>query len=606
MKGISIISIWAVLSFSASLWAQGGHPARKQAADEPELPRNHVSLVENKMGTLLQMIRYAYVEDVDLAPIVEKGIVNILEQLDPHSAYIAAKDLKRTNEPLVGNFDGIGVSFQIFEDSVMIIDVISGGPSRKVGLLPGDKIVRIDTMDATGKNATTHFVFTHLRGKKGTKVEVGVKRKGVEEIMFFEIERDKIPLHSVDTYFMLDKKNGYLQLDRFSRTSAEEVADALADLKKQGMKNLVLDLRGNTGGYLDVAVDLVDQFLPKDRLVVYMEGKAQGREEFHTTGKGLFTEGRMVVMIDENSASASEILAGALQDWDRALLVGRRSFGKGLVQRPFNLPDHSNVRLTIARYYTPSGRCIQKPYKDGLEAYYKDIMNRYRHGEMVHPDSIRLPDSLRYHTAGGRVVYGGGGIMPDVFVPADTLRASDYYIALRSKNLLNRFVLHVLDGNREEYKRKYPDFKTFCERFEPDSAFMQSFYDYAEEKGVPHTNFKEAQAGRFLQDLLKEMQADTNLGKARTYTEYMRNVFWDEARINDYLLQKAQKEDENQRIYDETSDKFLRVQLKALFASNLFGPGYFYQVSKEIDEAFQKAVQVLNDKALFERTGIHD
>lgn len=606
MKGISIISIWAVLSFSASLWAQGGHPARKQAADEPELPRNHVSLVENKMGTLLQMIRYAYVEDVDLAPIVEKGIVNILEQLDPHSAYIAAKDLKRTNEPLVGNFDGIGVSFQIFEDSVMIIDVISGGPSRKVGLLPGDKIVRIDTMDATGKNATTHFVFTHLRGKKGTKVEVGVKRKGVEEIMFFEIERDKIPLHSVDTYFMLDKKNGYLQLDRFSRTSAEEVADALADLKKQGMKNLVLDLRGNTGGYLDVAVDLVDQFLPKDRLVVYMEGKAQGREEFHTTGKGLFTEGRMVVMIDENSASASEILAGALQDWDRALLVGRRSFGKGLVQRPFNLPDHSNVRLTIARYYTPSGRCIQKPYKDGLEAYYKDIMNRYRHGEMVHPDSIRLPDSLRYHTAGGRVVYGGGGIMPDVFVPADTLRASDYYIALRSKNLLNRFVLHVLDGNREEYKRKYPDFKTFCERFEPDSAFMQSFYDYAEEKGVPHTNFKEAQAGRFLQDLLKEMQADTNLGKARTYIEYMRNVFWDEARINDYLLQKAQKEDENQRIYDETSDKFLRVQLKALFASNLFGPGYFYQVSKEIDEAFQKAVQVLNDKALFERTGIHD
>lgn len=606
MKGISIVFMWAVLSFSASLWAQGGHPARKQAADEPELPRNHVSLVENKMGTLLQMIRYAYVEDVDLAPIVEKGIVNILEQLDPHSAYIAAKDLKRTNEPLVGNFDGIGVSFQIFEDSVMIIDVISGGPSRKVGLLPGDKIVRIDTMDATGKNATTHFVFTHLRGKKGTKVEVGVKRKGVEEIMFFEIERDKIPLHSVDTYFMLDKKNGYLQLDRFSRTSAEEVADALADLKKQGMKNLVLDLRGNTGGYLDVAVDLVDQFLPKDRLVVYMEGKAQGREEFHTTGKGLFTEGRMVVMIDENSASASEILAGALQDWDRALLVGRRSFGKGLVQRPFNLPDHSNVRLTIARYYTPSGRCIQKPYKDGLEAYYKDIMNRYRHGEMVHPDSIRLPDSLRYHTAGDRVVYGGGGIMPDVFVPADTLRASDYYIALRSKNLLNRFVLHVLDGSREEYKRKYPDFKTFCEHFEPDSAFMQSFYDYAEEKGVPHTNFKEAQAGRFLQDLLKEMQADTNLGKARTYTEYMRNVFWDEARINDYLLQKAQKEDENQRIYDETSDKFLRVQLKALFASNLFGTGYFYQVSKEIDEAFQKAVQVLNDKALFERTGIHD
>ncbi|MCM1169889.1 MAG: S41 family peptidase [Bacteroides sp.] len=593
------------LVFVLALPAQTGKN-RKVEPEAEELPRNHVSLVENKMGTLLQMIRYAYVEDVDMSPIVEKGIVNILEQLDPHSAYIAAKDLKRTNEPLVGNFDGIGVSFQIFEDSVMVVDVISGGPAQKVGVLPGDRIVRIDTLDATGKNANTNFVFTHLRGKKGTRVEVGIRRKGEPETMVFEIERDKIPLHSVDTYFMIDKRNGYIQLDRFSRTSAEEVAAALADLKKQGMKNLILDLRGNTGGYLDIAVSLADQFLPKDRLVVYMQGKAQEREEFRTTGKGLFIEGRMVVMIDENSASASEILAGALQDWDRAIVVGRRSFGKGLVQRPFNLPDQSNVRLTIARYYTPSGRCIQKPYKDGMEAYYKDIMNRYRHGEMVHPDSVRMPDSLRYYTAGNRLVYGGGGIMPDVFVPADTTRASDYYVALRSKNLLNRYVLSVLDKERDAYKARYPDFKTFYENFEADSAFMQEFYGYAAKKGVPHNNFKEAQASRFLQDMLKEMQADTTLKTARNYAEYMRNVLWDEARMNAYLLEKAQKEDENQRIYNDNSDRFLRAQIKALFASNLYGTPYFYRVTKEVDDAFSTAVRVLNDKALFDKMGIHD
>lgn len=603
MKRITLALIALVLSIP--LCAQNER-SKKQNQEEEAFPRNHVSLVENKMGTLLQMIRYAYVEDIDMAPMVEKGIVNLLEQLDPHSAYIAAKDVKRANEPLVGNFDGIGVSFQVFDDSIMIVDVISGGPSQKVGLLPGDRIVRIDTMDATGKNANTQFVFKNLRGKKGTKVEVGIRRRGVAETMFFEIERDKIPLHSVDTYFMIDKKNAYLQLDRFSRTSAEEVAAALTDLKKQGMKNLILDLRGNTGGYLDIAVSLADQFLSKNRLVVYMQGKAQEREDFRTTGKGLFTEGRMVVLIDENSASASEILSGALQDWDRAVIVGRRSFGKGLVQRPFNLPDHSNVRLTIARYYTPSGRCIQKPYKDGMEAYYKDIMNRYRHGEMVHPDSIKLPDSLRYYTDGKRVVYGGGGIMPDVFVPADTVRASDYYIALRSKNLLNRYVLHVLDGNREYYQRKYPDFKTFEKDFHVDSAFMQAFYDYAGEKGVPHNNFKQAQANRFLQDLIREMQADTTLKRVQTYGEYMDKVLWDEARIRSYLQEKAQKEDLAQEAYNETSDRFLRVQLKALFASNLFGTPYFYRVTKEVDEAFERAVQVLNDKALFERMGIHD
>lgn len=602
----TLYTLLCLLLLCGSLWPQNARQGKKNDSEQPEFPRNHAALVENKMGALLQMIRYAYVEDVDMAPIVEKGITGILEQLDPHSAYIPAKDLERTNEPLVGNFDGIGVSFQIYEDSVVVIDVISGGPAEKVGMQPGDRIVTIDTLQATGKNATTNFVFTHLRGKKGTKVEVGIKRKGKEDLILFEIIRDKIPLHSVDTYFMVDKRIGYIRLDRFSRTSAEEVAAALTDLKKQGMRNLILDLRGNTGGYLDIAVDLADQFLPKDRLVVYMQGKAQPREEYRTTGKGLFTEGRMVVMIDENSASASEILSGTLQDWDRAILVGRRSFGKGLVQRPFNMPDKSNVRLTIARYYTPSGRCIQKPYKDGMEAYYKDLMNRYRHGEMVNPDSIHLPDSLRYHTAGNRVVYGGGGIMPDVFVPADTQRASDYYIALRSKNLLNKFVLGILDGERESYLKRYPEFKAFDKGFEIDDAFMEKFYAYAGEKGVPHTNFKAAQAQKFLQDMLKEMQADSMLSEVGTYGEYMEKVLWDETRMKEYLRRKAVQEDENQRMYAEASDKFLRAQIKALLASNLYGAKYYYQVTKDVDEAFQRALRVIEDKALFEKNGIHD
>lgn len=604
---------WAFMVFFLSwtaiqpLAAQGSRSPHRNSGDvEIELPRNSPALVEQKMGGLLQMIRFAYVEDIDMAPVVEKGIVEILEELDPHSAYISAKDVKKANEPLVGNFDGIGVSFQPNNDSIVIIEVIAGGPSAKVGLLAGDKIVRIDSLDATGKNATRDFVFKHLRGKKGTQVEVGIKRKGVPEVMDFEIVRDKIPLHSVNTYFMIDKENGYIMLDRFSRTSMDEIRAALTDLKQQGMKNLILDLRGNSGGYLDVAVDLADEFLPKDELVVYMQGKAQPKETFHATKKGLFTKGRMVVMVDEGSASASEIVSGALQDWDRAVIVGRRTFGKGLVQRPFNLSDGSQVRLTIARYYTPSGRCIQKPYKDGLEAYYQDIMNRYRHGEMVNPDSVNLPDSLRYQTMGGRTVYGGGGIMPDVFVAVDTQRASDYYVALRSKNLLNRFVLGVLENDREQFLETYPDFESFYKDCGMNDTFMQKFYDYAAEKGVPHTNFKEAQAGKFLQELLNAMQADTALDEARSYEDYMSRVLWSQDSMQAYLMERAKAEDARQREYAEASDKYLKAQIKALLASNLYGSKYYYQVTKDVDEAFARALAVLKDKKLFDKLGIHD
>lgn len=599
------------LFLTAVLTAMLVNPTPSQASPkgkkgDDELPRNHPSLVENKMGALLQIIRYAYVEDIDMAPIVEKGIVEILEQLDPHSAFIQAKDLQRANEPLVGNFDGIGVSFQISADSVVVMEAISGGPAEKVGVMAGDRIVRIDTLDATGKNANNDFVFKHLRGKKGTRVNIGVCRHGYPRELEFEIVRDKIPITSVSTYFMVDRHNGYIQLNRFSRTSADEVRNALVDMKGRGMKNLILDLRGNTGGYLDVAVDLAGEFLPKDKLVVYMQGKAQPREDFLSGSDGIFTKGRMVVLVDEGSASASEIVSGALQDWDRAVIVGRRSFGKGLVQRPFNLPDKSNVRLTIARYYTPSGRCIQKPYKDGLDQYYRDIMNRYRHGEMVHPDSVKLPDSLRYRTQAGRVVYGGGGIMPDIFVPVDTQRASDYYLQLRSKNILNKFVLRVLDRDRAVLLASYPRFEDFYGKFQVDDAFMRDFYAFAEKNGVRHANFKQDQAERMLQEMISAMKADTGLQRVSSYREYASSVLWDSEKMRSFLIEKAQAEDSAQLHYAEVSDKYLRMQVKALLASNLYGSEYYYRVSKDMDEAFARALQVLENRKLFDDLGIHD
>lgn len=590
--------------FPSSLRAQ--EKARPHKATAETQSRNHPNSVENKMGTLLQMIRHAYVEDIDMAPLVEKGIVEMLEQLDPHSAFITAKDVEKANEPLVGNFDGIGVSFQIHADSIVVVEVISGGPSEKVGVLSGDRIVRIDTLEATGKNATNDFVFKHLRGKKGTKVEVGVIRHGHEGEIVFEIIRDKIPINSVSTYFMVNKRDGYIQLNRFARSSAEEVRQALAGLKAQGMQNLILDLRGNTGGYLDIAVDLADEFLPKDKLIVYMEGKAQPRQEFRSRANGSFTKGRMVVMIDEGSASASEIVSGALQDLDRALVVGRRSYGKGLVQRPFDLPDQSNVRLTIARYYTPSGRCIQKPYKDGLDAYYKDIMNRYQHGEMIHPDSIKLPDSLRFQTVGGRAVYGGGGIVPDIFVPVDTQRAGDYYIALRSKNILNKFVMQTLDARRADLLQRYPDFRSFRKNFEVDDAFMEDFYAFAQDNGVRHIHFRQGRAEELLQNMFKEMKADTTLRTSGNYTDYMTRVLWEEERMKAWLNGKAQEEDEAQEQYARISDRYLRVQIEALLAQRLYGSEYYYQVACEVDEAFERAVKVLDDRKLFEQSGIHE
>ncbi len=590
---LALILVWIPVWLTAQ-------PLTITAASSDE--RNTPQQVEQKMHQLLQMIRFAYVDDIEMAPIVEKGIEGMLKAMDPHSAYISAKDVAKANEPLVGNFDGIGVSFQIHDDTINIIDVIAGGPSEKLGIQSGDKIVRIDTIKAVGDSATTDFVFRRLRGLKGTTVEVGIHRKGVDRELVYKIVRDKIPIHSVDAAFMVDAKTGYILLSRFARTTPDEIRTALTNLLSEGMTQLILDLRGNTGGYLDVAVALSDEFLPGDRLVTYIEGKAQQRYEFKTTKHGLFIDGPMVVLIDEGSASASEIVSGALQDWDRAIVIGRRSFGKGLVQRPFDLPDQAQVRLTTSRYYTPSGRCIQKPYNDGAEAYYTDITKRYSHGEMWHPDSVKFPDSLKFYSASGRVVYGGGGIMPDIFVPLDTMRASDYYIDLRRNNILNRFCLSEAQGHKEEWLAAYPDAKRFEAAFDMDEV-MRRFYAYAEKEGVSRRNFKKDKAAAFLKSLLDTMTSDRlhlRLGdSAKTYTDYMQHALWSSAKMQAFLMEKAAAEDTRQMEAAATSDRFLRAQVKALIARNLYGMPAYYRVIKEVDDGFTRALEVLGKPETF-------
>jgi carboxyl-terminal processing protease len=471
-----------------------------------------------KFNTLMQLINYYYVEDVDQPKLTEDAIVAVLKELDPHSIYISKEDIEKTNEPLVGNFEGVGIQFQIYKDTILVISPVPGGPSEKLGILAGDKIVKINNEDACGKKITTQYVLDHLRGPKGSKVDVAIFRKGRKALIDYTIVRDKIPLNSIDASYMVTEDIGYIKLSRFAATSADEFIDAANELKKQGMKNLVFDLRGNSGGYLNVAFDLADQFLPAGKLVVYTKGIRSPKQDFIATSKGTFETGKLVVLIDEGSASASEIVSGAVQDWDRGIILGRRSFGKGLVQRPFLLPDSSMVRITTARYYTPSGRCIQKSYADGEEDYRDEVLNRYKHGEFVHADSIKFPDSLRYYTNNKRVVYGGGGIMPDYFIPLDTTFASDYYMNVLRKGLLNEFTVQYIEANRKELSRAYPDIKSFKNGFTDNQKLMDEFVAFAESREVPRNDKEIATSGTQIITVLKALIA-RNLFNMNAYFE---------------------------------------------------------------------------------------
>ena len=505
-------------------------------------PQSKGQMNSQKLATTLYLIENFYVDTANIDKVTEDAIIAALKELDPHSAYISKKDVEKANEPLVGSFEGIGVTYQLIRDTITVISPTAGGPSEKVGIMTGDQIIKIDGEDAFGKKIDNDYVQKRLRGKKGTKVTVGVKRGSDPELIDFEITRDKIPLNSINASYMLDNHIGYIKLDRFAQESTQEFKEAFAKLQSQGMESLIFDLRGNTGGYLNTAIELVDQFIDEGKLIVFTEGIHSPRQEWRSTAAGLYTTGKLVVLIDEGSASASEILSGAIQDHDRGVVIGRRSFGKGLVQRPFNLPDGAQIRLTTSRYHTPSGRCIQRPYEKGAEDYAKEMEKRLKHGEYYHADSIHFPDSLKFKTDSGRTVYGGGGIMPDLFIPVDTAYNSQLYTNLVRKGALNRFTTDYALKHRDEIKAQYGDFDNYNKNFVVG------------------------------QDLIKGLKKAAEDAK----------VEWNDEQFN-------------------RSEKFLLLQIKALIARNVWETQQYYQVMASSDPGVQKAIEILNDNKAFNK-----
>ena len=436
----------------------------------------------NKLNSLLNYVEEEYVDSVSKDAIIEEAIPVILENLDPHSMYIPVEEFQQTNENLQGNFEGIGIEFNILHDTIIVVNTISGGPSEKIGLMPGDRIVMVDDSLIAGIGITTKGVTRLLKGQGGTKVKVGVLRKNEPEILDFEIIRDKIPMYSVDVAYLVNDSTGYIKISRFAKNTYHEFIDAVNSINSDKMKNIILDLRGNGGGFLDVAVSISNEFLEAGKLIVYHQGKARPKRESYSNADGLCIDKNVVIMLDEQSASASEVLAGALQDNDCGIIIGRRSFGKGLVQEQTQFPDGSALRLTVARYYTPTGRCIQRSYENGTFDYYHDMIERYEHGEFSEVDSIPISDSLKYYTPAGKVVYGGGGIVPDVFVPVDTSGISDYFTRVRNRGYIYQFAFDYADKNREklgEYKT-YQDLATHLR----NEKLLKEFVDFAEKKGV--------------------------------------------------------------------------------------------------------------------------
>ncbi len=497
--------------------------------------KNSFKIEPNKIDLIIDLIESDYVDSVSRNEIVENTIPYLLENLDPHSIYIPAKDLQEVNEPLEGNFDGIGVQFNLLNDTILVINTISGGPSEKIGLRAGDKIIMIDDSLFAGVNITNNDVIKNLKGPRGTKVKVSIARAGFGKLLDFEIVRDKIPLYSLDVAYMITDDVGYVKISAFARTTHDEFVTAVKILKKMGMEKIILDLRGNTGGYLDAAINIADEFLKNNEMIVYTQGKSRPRSENHATNSGTLEKAEVVILIDSWSASASEIVAGAIQDNDRGLIVGRRSFGKGLVQEPTMFRDGSALRLTIARYYTPSGRCIQKSYSNGSDAYNHDLMNRFEHGEMESADSTLFADSLKYYTKAGKVVYGGGGIMPDVFVPVDTVGYSSYFREISQKALIYNFALDYTDKHRLELEN-YTDYNQIVKHLNQTNVFNQ-FLQYANSKGVAN-------------------------------------------RPQEIAI----------------SSKLIKTQLKAYIARNIIDNEGYYPIIKDIDKTLLKAVEVISKK----------
>lgn len=444
----------------------------------------------HKFGRVVTLINTLYVDSVSEEKIVETAIIEMLKELDPHSVYINKDEVARMNEPLEGSFEGIGIQFRITDDTLIVSGVISGGPSEKVGIHAGDRIVSVDNQNIAGAGLKNEDVVKMLRGDKGSLVTVEVRRPGMAQLLDFTITRDKIPIFSVDAGYISKEGIGYIKLNKYSKTTMEELNEVFNSFQKAKVNKIILDLTDNTGGYLDQSIQLVDEFMSDKQMIVYTEGVNSPRQEYRATSKGRFDKCKLVIVVDEGSASASEITAGAVQDWDRGVIIGRRTFGKGLVQRPFMLPDGSMIRLTVARYYTPSGRTIQKPYSDDFEEYSLDIVNRYRHGEFTNQDSISFPDSLKYETLiNQRTVYGGGGIMPDIFIPIDTVLYGEFHYAMLRKGLMFRFVNKYIDDNREKLLKNYAEIATFESDFTINDEVLAQLYEFGRNNNIDVDTF---------------------------------------------------------------------------------------------------------------------
>jgi carboxyl-terminal processing protease len=495
--------------------------------------KNNFSLFPraSKLNSVIGYIENEYVDTVSIDKITDAAIPAILQELDPHSVYIPASDLKKFNEPLMGNFSGIGVQFNMNNDTVAIVNTIPNGPSEIVGILGGDRIIKVNGEIVSGVKMPSDSIVSRLKGPKGTRVRVSILRRGEPNLLEFEITRDDIPLYSVDVAYMVNPNTGYLKISTFSQTTYEEFIKAVRDLHEKGMKNIIVDLRSNGGGLMDAATKIADEFLDDKKLIVYTQGRTKSRFDVYSTPGGECVNDNVVILIDEFSASASEILAGAIQDNDRGSIIGRRSFGKGLVQEQVQFRDGSAMRLTIARYYTPTGRCIQKPYTN-RDQYYMDLNDRIRHGELEYADSIHFSDSLKFTTPGGNIVYGGGGIMPDIFIPLDTSGVSDYYEKVRNLGIIYRFSFDYWDNNRKNLGK----LKTANEisSYLDKSGYFQDFINYAAAKGVPEND----------EDI-------------------------------------------------KTSKQLLEVQIKAYIARNIIDNNGFFPIIQDIDTTLKKAIEVL-------------
>lgn len=480
--------------------------------------QNEVFKPLEKVGGLMYFLESFYVDTFNEDKLVEHAIEAMLKDLDPHSYYLSAKELKESEEPLMGNFEGIGIQFNLFHDTIMVVSPISGGPSERVDIRSGDKIIYINDTLVAGKKITNNDVFRWLRGKKGTKVELKILRKNEKNLLTFVVIRDKIPVFSVDAAYMAAPEIGYIKINRFSNTTMDEYHKAMRELWAQGAKHLILDLSDNSGGYLHAAVELADEFLKSGELIVYTEGLKSPRRDYYATAKGGFHEGKLVILINEGSASASEIVSGAIQDLDRGIIIGRRSFGKGLVQNTFPFPDGSAVRLTTARYFTPSGRFIQAPYDKGVEKYYENLYSRFKNGELTGDKNIPFPDSLKHYTRNKRTVYGGGGIMPDLFIPMDTSYFSDFLMSLSGKNIINDFCIEYVNENREKLKETYQSFDLFEKNFNMDNGIFEAFLSYAKKQDITGTEDEISRSAAWLKNRIKAGIAQNQWGR----TEFFR------------------------------------------------------------------------------------